>query len=211
MEMIIEFLKEIISNPSIRRTTLTLTITFTVLWFVYQTIVDTSVRKNKNKYRKSIIGQLITGKSPKETNRNQYDEVTPENKIKGGFRNNDVEMDAKIIQSLRNKRYLNKNDEFKLTSRGYKARDTYEDLRRIISYSNEIKKFVKDSEGGMKSQSISSFRVNVIGEKIEIKSLTIPPITISTKQAMSIDDIDSLKGIINDNRILSAFAFDAQK
>lgn len=209
METVFEFLKEIVSNPSIRKTTLILTITFSVIWFVYQTIADTSARKNKNKYRKSFIGQIVTGKSPEGNDKPKS--VSPTNSPSKKTTNNDIDMDAIIIKSLRRKRYLDKKDENKKTSRGYNAKDTYEDLRRIISYSDEIQKFVKEAKGGMKSKSISSFRVKVTGDKVEIESITIPPIKINTNQAMTIKDVDSLKGMINDNRILSAFAYDAVK
>lgn len=209
METVFEFLKEIVSNPSIRKTTLILTITFSVIWFVYQTIADTSARKNKNKYRKSFIGQIVTGKSPEGNDKPKS--VSPTNTPSKKMTNNDIDMDAIIIKSLRRKRYLDKKDENKKTSRGYNAKDTYEDLRRIISYSDEIQKFVKEAKVGMKSKSISSFRVKVTGDKVEIESITIPPIKINTNQAMTIKDVDSLKGMINDNRILSAFAYDAVK
>lgn len=209
METIFEFLTEIVSNPNIRKTTIILTITFSVIWFVYQTIADTSARKNDNKYRKSFIGQLITGKSPDEKNKlKDNSSINTNSKI---TKNKDIDMDGVIIKSLRHKRYLDRHDENKRTSRGYNAKDTYEDLRRIISYSNEIRSFVKEAKGGMKSQNISSFRVQVTDDKVEIKSITIPPIKTSVSQAMTIKDVDSLKGIINDNRILSAFAYDAHK
>lgn len=211
METIFEFLKEIVTNPNIIKTTLILTIVFSIIWFVYQTIVDTSVRTNDSKYRKSFIGQLITGKMPDDSTEQSATETTKASNQGTKTTNNDIDMDVTIIRSLRHRRYLDKKDESKLTSRGYNARDTYEDLRRIISYSNEIRKFVRSAKGSTKSQSISSFHVYVTDDKVEIKSITIPPISINTAQAMAIKDVDSLKGIINDNRILSAFAFDAQK
>lgn len=211
MEAIFEFLKEIVTNPSIRKTTLIFTITLSVIWFVYQTIADTSARTNKGKYRKSLIGQLVTGKSPEVNNDQNKSGISSVESQSTKTANNDIDMDVVIIKSLRNRRYLDENDESKKTSRGYNAQATYEDLRRIIAYSNEIREFVKSAKGGMESTSISSFRVYIRDNKVEIKSITIPPIKTDVQKAMTIDGIDSLKGIINDNRILSAFAFDAHK
>src|SRR5699024_10417851 len=197
VEAIFEFLKEIVTNPSIRKTTLIFTITLSVIWFVYQTIADTSARTNKDKYRKSLIGQLVTGKSPDVNNKQNKEGTSSVEEEAKKTKNNDINIDVVIIKSLRNRRYLDKDDENKKTSRGYNARATYEDLRRIISYSNEIRNFVKSAEGNMESKDISSFRVYVRDNKVEIKSITIPPIKTDVQKAMKINDIDSLKGIIN--------------
>ena len=203
MDAIFEFLKEIVSNPSVRKTTLILTIMLSIIWFVYKTIADTKLRKNPNKSYTSF---------PKSTsNVSKVQHETQHENLNSTYSNKDIDMDTVIVQSLRRKRYLDKEEEGQTTSRGYNARDTYEDLRRIIDYSNEIRSFVENAKGSVDSQSISSFRVHVSNEEVEIKSMTIPPMKMSVHQAMTISNIDSLKGIIDDNRILSAFAFDAHK
>lgn len=68
MTVVIEFIKELFTNPEIIKPTLIMTIVFSIIWYMYQTIADTNARKYSNKYRKSYIGQLITGK---EKNSNQ--------------------------------------------------------------------------------------------------------------------------------------------
>ncbi|MDK7284294.1 hypothetical protein [Staphylococcus pettenkoferi] len=170
------------------------------------------MRTNDNKYRKSFLGQLVTGKfNTSQTSNNTRNHTNIEDNIQTTTNNDDIDVDVAIVRALRHNSYLSSEDEKKETSRGYNARDTFEDLRRIISYSDEISSFVKEAQGGTMSQSISSFKVYVTDDKVEIKSLIIPPININVSEAIAIDDVDSLRGIIDDNRILSAFSFDAQK
>lgn len=198
METLIEFFKSIFSNSDTVKVTLMVTIFLSIAWFVYQTIADTNNSKSSNKYANSHIGQLITGNAPNDKLRQSNNDKTS---------NNDIDMDVRIIRALRRHEYLSEEEEKRKTSRGYNAIETYEDLRRIISYSNEIRDFVKRA-GSLQTQRISSFSVEVVEDEVEIKSITLPPIKMTVQEALSISDIDSLKGIIDDNRILSAFAFD---
>lgn len=204
MEDIINFLKEIFSNPEINKTILILTIVCSIIWYIYQTIADTSSRANTNKFRKSFMGQIVTGKVKNNdgVKYNQKDES-----IKNKTTDN-VNVDIQIIKNLREHKQLNNALKTKTTSRGYNAEETYKDLHRILKYKGDIKKFVNSSNIKMGSQKISTFRVELIDNEVKIYSSTIPPIIMSRAQANNISNIDSLKEIVNDNRVLSAFAFD---
>ncbi|MDN8674515.1 hypothetical protein Q0P22_13775 [Staphylococcus aureus] len=206
MEVLVEFIKAILTNPEVVGTTLTVTIVIALIWFVYQTIRDTNVRKRSNKYRKSFIGQLITGKSKDESQQSQNNNIRSGNSRVSSHKNTTV--DNAIIKALRQRRYLDKSLEVEMTSRGYSALETFKDLRKILEYSGKIKASVESLEGNIGKDKIASFHVEVIDKSVTIYSETIPPMKMTTTQAKSISGIDDLKGIVNDNRILSAFAYD---
>ncbi|WP_373194724.1 hypothetical protein, partial [Mycobacterium marinum] len=71
---------------------------------MYQTIADTNARKYSNKYRKSYIGQLITGK---EKNSNQT--VVKDSKKSNLSQNTDLDVDNMIIKMLREYKRPDKN------------------------------------------------------------------------------------------------------
>ncbi|MEZ7619402.1 hypothetical protein [Staphylococcus epidermidis] len=203
MTVVIEFIKELFTNPEIIKPTLIMTIVFSIIWYMYQTIADTNARKYSNKYRKSYIGQLITGK---EKNSNQTG--VKDSKKSNLSQNTDLDVDNMIIKMLREYKRPGKNFKDLKTSRGYNAEETYKDLNNIIKYKNDIKKVIKESKNKGESERISSFRIVITDNSVIIHSMTIPNIKMSVNQALNIENIDSLKGIIDNNKILSAFAFD---
>lgn len=205
MNEVIEFFKGLFMNPQVSKVSIILTIVLGIMWYVYQTIADTNARQRSDKIRKTYIGQLITGKSAKKSNSNHQKEAKPKNNIK--THNGDEEVDSQIIHELRTYGTHIRELKNKTTSQGYDALDTYRDLYRILKHKEEMKKFLKTAKGNVQSKSISTFRIEVIDKNITIHSLTIPPITMSVDQAMSLTDIDSMRDIIDNNRILSAFAF----
>ncbi len=148
---------------------------------------------------------MITGKSPEDSPKGKEKVI---NEVENKKYEDDVKVDMMIVKALRTKVYKREEFSNKNTSRGYDALATYEDLNRILKYNRDIKRFVKEAKGNLQSQNISSFRVKIIESDVIIHSLTIPPMKMTYSQAMNLNDVDSMKGIINDNRILSAFAFD---
>ncbi|WP_373194595.1 hypothetical protein, partial [Mycobacterium marinum] len=76
----------------------------------------------------------------------------------------------------------------------------------IIKYKNDIKKVIKESKNKGDSERISSFRIVITDNSVIIHSLTIPNIKMSVNQALNIENIDSLKGII-DNNIINRYYF----
>ncbi|HII1196044.1 TPA: hypothetical protein ACYY05_002593 [Staphylococcus aureus] len=207
MNDVIEFFKSIFTNPQTVKLTFIMTVVLAISWYIYQTIADTNSRRNTDKFRKTYLGQLITGKSPEDSPKGKEKEKVI-NEVENKKYEDDVKIDMMIVKALRTKVYKREEFSNKNTSRGYDALATYEDLNRILKYNRDIKRFVKEAKGNLQSQNISSFRVKIIESDVIIHSLTIPPMKMTYSQAMNLNDVDSMKGIINDNRILSAFAFD---
>ncbi|HCW0036301.1 TPA: hypothetical protein PR856_002098 [Staphylococcus aureus] len=205
MNDVIEFFKSIFTNPQTVKLTFIMTVVLAISWYIYQTIADTNSRRNTDKFRKTYLGQLITGKSPEDNPKGKEKVI---NEVENKKYEDDVKVDMMIVKALRTKVYKREEFSNKNTSRGYDALATYEDLNRILKYNRDIKRFVKEAKGNLQSQNISSFRVKIIESDVIIHSLTIPPMKMTYNQAMNLNDVDSMKGIINDNRILSAFAFD---
>lgn len=205
MNDVIEFFKSIFTNPQTVKLTFIMTVVLAISWYIYQTIADTNSRRNTDKFRKTYLGQLITGKSPEDNPKGKEKVI---NEVENKKYEDDVKVDMMIVKALRTKVYKREEFSNKNTSRGYDALATYEDLNRILKYNRDIKRFVKEAKGNLQSQNISSFRVKIIESDVIIHSLTIPPVKMTYSQAMNLNDVDSMKGIINDNRILSAFAFD---
>ncbi|HDC8354707.1 TPA: hypothetical protein O9M52_002585 [Staphylococcus aureus] len=205
MNDVIEFFKSIFTNPQTVKLTFIMTVVLAISWYIYQTIADTNSRRNTDKFRKTYLGQLITGKSPEDSPKGKEKVI---NEVENKKYEDDVKVDMMIVKALRTKVYKREELSNKNTSRGYDALATYEDLNRILKYNRDIKRFVKEAKGNLQSQNISSFRVKIIESDVIIHSLTIPPMKMTYNQAMNLNDVDSMKGIINDNRILSAFAFD---
>lgn len=205
MNDVIEFFKSIFTNPQTVKLTFIMTVVLAISWYIYQTIADTNSRRNTDKFRKTYLGQLITGKSPEDNPKGKEKVI---NEVENKKYEDDVKVDMMIVKALRTKVYKREEFSNKNTSRGYDALATYEDLNRILKYNRDIKRFVKEAKGNLQSQNISSFRVKIIESDVIIHSLTIPPMKMTYNQAMNLNDVDSMKGIINDNKILSAFAFD---
>lgn len=205
MNDVIEFFKSIFTNPQTVKLTFIMTVVLAISWYIYQTIADTNSRRNTDKFRKTYLGQLITDKSPEDNPKGKEKVI---NEVENKKYEDDVKVDMMIVKALRTKVYKREEFSNKNTSRGYDALATYEDLNRILKYNRDIKRFVKEAKGNLQSQNISSFRVKIIESDVIIHSLTIPPMKMTYNQAMNLNDVDSMKGIINDNRILSAFAFD---
>lgn len=205
MNDVIEFFKSIFTNPQTVKLTFIMTVVLAISWYIYQTIADTNSRRNTDKFRKTYLGQLITGKSPEDNPKGKEKVI---NEVENKKYEDDVKVDMMIVKALRTKVYKREEFSNKNTSRGYDALATYEDLNRILKYNRDIKRFVKEAKGNLQSQNISSFRVKIIESDVIIHSLTIPPMKMTYNQAMNLNDVDSMKGIINDNRILNAFAFD---
>ncbi|HCZ7245866.1 TPA: hypothetical protein O3P24_002724, partial [Staphylococcus aureus] len=108
-----------------------MTVVLAISWYIYQTIADTNSRRNTDKFRKTYLGQLITGKSPEDNPKGKEKVI---NEVENKKYEDDVKVDMMIVKALRTKVYKREEFSNKNTSRGYDALATYEDLNRILKY-----------------------------------------------------------------------------